>query len=592
MPDHDPRTLRGIGVSPGIAVGTVLLLENPSTSVFRVPVAPDRVAREITRLRRALARCKRQILMARERALREAGEGYARVFDAQMLILEDPSLIRETMEIIRRDQVNAEWAVRGIVARYLKVIAGLEDPYLRERGSDVEDVHARIQQALAGRQQHDLSELREDVIVVSSVLSPSDLVLLDRDHVMGLAIEQGGQTSHTAIIANALGVPAVVGVKGIAALLKSGDPIILDGATGTVRLHPDAQLLEEYREAARRAKEADARLLTERDLPTVTTDGAGLRLQANLEIPEEVDSAIRLGAEGIGLYRSEFLFLRHAPDLPTEEDHRSAYRMLADRMAPHPVVIRTLDIGGEKYFHRTLEREEVNPVMGLRAIRFCLKRKDIFRAQLRGFLRAATGGGLALMFPMICDLDELRQAKEMLESARQELIAEGVPVPDRFPLGTMIETPAAAMIADLLAREVDFFSIGTNDLIQYTLAIDRGNFSVAYLYRPLHPAMLRLIKGVVDVAQSAGRGVSLCGEVASNPLCAALLLGMGINEISMRPSAIPAVKHLLRAVSLDEVRRMARQALDLPGAREIEDLIQKQLGDRLPHGMTCLVPSR
>jgi len=589
MSDIRQQTLRGIGVSPGIAVGSVLILEGPNTSIFRVPVAPDRVPREITRLKRALAHCRRQILQARERALREAGEGYARVFDAQLLILEDTSLVQETLDIIQKEQVNAEWAVRGIVARYIKVIAGLGDPYLQERGGDVEDVHARLQRALSGRQQHDLSELKEDVIIVSRMLSPSDLMLLSRDHVMGLAIEQGGQTSHTAIIASALRVPAVVGLREITSLLRTGDPIVLDGATGTVRLHPTPQLLEEYREAGRRVKEDEESLMEERDLPAVTLDGAAIRLQANLEIPEEAKSAVHFGAEGVGLYRSEFLFLHHAPDLPTEDDHHRAYRTIADRMAPHPVTIRTLDLGGEKYFHRILEREEANPVMGLRAIRFCLRRKDIFRTQLRGFLRAAAGGGLALMFPMICDRDELVQAKDLLENARRELRSEGIPVPERFPLGAMIETPAAAAIADILAREVDFFSIGTNDLIQYSMAIDRGNPSVSYLYRPLHPAMLRLIKGVIDAARATGRQVSLCGEMAADPLCAALLLGMGITEMSMKPSAIPAVKHLLRSLSLAEARGMAREAVTLSSSREIEDLIQRQLGDRLPHGYACVV---
>jgi len=356
-----------------------------------------------------------------------------------------------------------------------------------------------------------------------------------------------------------------------------------------VQIHPTQQLLGEYREAACRAREDQERLLEEHDLPAVTADGAEVLLQANLEIPEEAGSALRFGAHGVGLYRSEFLFLHHAPDLPTEEDHRKAYRTIADRMAPHPVIIRTLDLGGEKYFHRILEHEEVNPVMGLRAIRFCLRRKDIFRTQLRGFLRAAAGGGLSLMFPMICDRDELVQAREVLENARRELRSEGVPVPERFALGAMIETPAAAAIADILAREVDFFSIGTNDLIQYSLAIDRGNPSVAYLYRPLHPAMLRLIKGVIDAARSAGKQVSLCGEMAADPLCAALLVGMGIHQLSMKPPAIPAVKHLLRSLSLAEARQMAREALTLSSSREIEDMMQRQIGERLPHGYACVV---
>ncbi|MCI0566881.1 MAG: phosphoenolpyruvate--protein phosphotransferase [Acidobacteria bacterium] len=593
MPDMSGfRTLRGLGVSAGIAVGSALLLEAPSTSIFRVPVPPERIAREITRLRRALVRCKRQLLQARERALREAGEGYARVFDAQIMILEDSSLVRETTESIRRDGVNAEWAVRGIVERYLKVLSGLVDSAVRERGTDVEDVHARIQQALSGGPRHDLSELKEDVIIVSRVLSPSDLVLLNRNHVAGLAIEEGGQTSHTAIIASALRVPAVVGLKGIASAVRSGESLILDGGSGTVHVEPTSEVREGYLESARESKRREESLMAERSLPAVTTDGAIIGLLANLELAEEAAAAVNSGAEGVGLYRSEFLFLHLSPDLPSEESHRATYRSLAESMSPRLVVIRTLDLGGEKYFHRILEKEEGNPVMGLRAIRFCLKRKDVFRTQLRGFLRAAAQGGLALMIPMITEREELVQAREILEACRRELLAEGTPVPDRVSFGAMIETPAAAATADILAREVDFFSIGTNDLIQYSLAIDRGNPSVSYLYRPLHPAVLRQIQGILEAARAAGIRVSLCGEMAADPLCAALLVGMGLRELSMKPSAIPEVKHLLRRVSLAELEDMARTALALPSAREIEDLLQQRLGERLPSGIACPVGNK
>jgi phosphotransferase system enzyme I (PtsI) len=578
-------------VSPGIAIGSVLILENPSTSVFRVRVAEDRVDREITRLRRALARCKRQILMARERALQEAGEATARVFDAHLLILEDPSLICETSDIIRGERVNAEWAVREIVARYVRVIAGLGDPNLRQRWSDVEDVHARIQQALSGQKRHDLSELEEDVVVVSRDLSPSDLVLLNRRHVRGLAIEEGGRTSHTAIIASALRVPAVVGVGGLAGAARTGDPIVLDGQSGTVRLHPSEGLLREYRDTADRARRREEELLAERDLPAITPDGVAVSLMANLELPDEAATAARFGAQGVGLYRSEFLFLHLAPDLPTEEDHRKTCRAIADRLAPHEVVVRTLDLGGEKYFHRMLEREEIHPGMGLRGLRFSLRRRDIFRVQLRGFLRAAAEGGLSLMFPMVSDLDELRQAKAFLEETRRRLREEGAEVPDRVRLGAMIEVPAAAVVADLLAREVDFFSIGTNDLIQYSLAIDRGNPSVAHLYRPLHPAILRLVQGILDAARSAGIRVALCGEMASDPLCAALLVGMGLTELSLRPAAIPEVKHLIRSLQVSEARRLAREALALPDAGQVERLLLDRLGDRIPPGSTCPVSS-
>ena len=585
------KTLRGMGVSPGIAVGSALLLEAPSGSIFRVPVPAPRVAREITRLRRALVRCKRQLLQARAKALKEAGEGYARVFDAQLMILEDSSLIRETTETIRREQVNAEWAVRGIVERYLKILGGLGEAAARDRGSDVEDVHARIQQALSGGPRHDLAELKEDVIIVSKMLSPSDLVLLNRDHVAGLVIEEGGQTSHTAIIANALRVPAVVGLRGIVSEVHGGESLVVDGRSGTVFVSPPEALRSEYVEASVQEKKREEALLQERKHPAVTLDGATVTMLANLELPDEAGAALRFGAEGVGLYRSEFLFLHLAPDLPTEEDHRATYRKLAETMSPLPVVIRTLDLGGEKYFHRILEKEEANPVMGLRAIRFCLRRKDIFRAQLRGFLRAAAEGGLSLMVPMVTDREEILLAREALEACRRELLVEGLSVPDRIPFGAMIETPAAAAIADILAREVDFFSIGTNDLIQYSLAIDRGNPNVAHLYRPLHPAVLRQIHGVAEAARACGIRVSLCGEMAAEPLCAALLAGMGIRELSMKPSAIPEVKHLLRSISMAEMHQLSRAALSLGSAREVEDLLQDRLGDRLPAGQACSVPA-
>jgi phosphotransferase system enzyme I (PtsI) len=591
MPESVSRLFRGLGVSSGIAVGTALLLEAPSTSIFRVPVPSERIPREITRLRRALVRCKRQLLEARARALEEAGEGYARVFDAQMMILEDSSLIRETTDTIRRERVNAEWAVRGIVERYLRVLTGLGEAAGRERGSDVEDVHARIQQALSGGPRHDLSELKEDVIIVSKMLSPSDLVLLNREHVTGLAIEDGGQTSHTAIIASALRVPAVVGLKGIAGAVHSGEPLVLDGASGTVHVEPTPEVREGYLASAREFQQRETALATERNLPTVTTDGALLTLLANLELAEEGLAAVKSGAEGVGLYRSEFLFLHLAPDLPSEEDHRSTYRSLADIMSPRPVVIRTLDLGGEKYFHRILEKEEGNPVMGMRAIRFCLRRKDVFRTQLRGFLRAAAEGGLSLLIPMITDCEEIRQARAILEACRRELRAEGAAVPDQVRIGAMIETPAAALTADLLAKDVDFFSIGTNDLIQYSLAIDRGNPSVSYLYRPLHPAVLRQIHDILEAARLAGIRVSLCGEMAADPLCACLLVGMGLKELSMKPAAIPEVKHLLRRVSLAEMESVAKTAMNLSTAREIEDLLQQHLQERLPSGISCSVGS-
>ncbi len=572
------ETLRGTGVSPGIAIGRALVLESSSISLFRLDLDPDGAEREVTRFQRAIKRAWRQLRDLRDRVRREAGEAYARVFEAQILILRDRHLHRETASLIRRERVNAEWAFHTVVGRYTRVFAHLGDPDLRERGTDIEDVAVRVLAALTGSvRRHDLSELTDDVIVVSSELSPSDAAGLNRDHVIGLAIDGGGPTSHTAIIASALDIPAVTGLRDASSRVRPGEMVILDGASGTLLRGPGEEEIASWRARRNRQAQRELDLMLLREQPAVTLEGVRIRLLANIELPDEVATARRYGAEGVGLYRSEFLYLRQAPRLPDEEDHYGAYRALAEGALPHAVVIRTLDLGGEKRFAALPERRETNPVLGLRAIRLCLRHEEVFRAQLRGIFRAGAHGKVRMMLPMVSGLTELRRAKAVIGAVRDELARERVPFDPDVPLGIMIEVPSAALVAEHLADEVDFFSIGTNDLIQYVLAIDRGNEDVSYLYQPLHPAILALVRRVTEAAARRGLPVAVCGEMAARPRSAMMLIGLGVTELSMSPSAIPEIKQMIRGLTMREARELAEEALALDSAEAIEELVSRRL---------------
>jgi phosphotransferase system enzyme I (PtsI) len=579
-PDSGGAVLRGRGVSAGIAIGRALVLEGSNAAIYRLAIDPDRVEREVLRFQRAVRAAWRQLRRLRDRIRSEAGEAYARVFEAQILILRDRVLLKDTTALMRRERVNAEWAFHTVVGRTTQVFAQLGDPDLKERGSDIKDVETRVQAILTGsRRRHDLSELTEDVVVVAADLSPSDAASLHRERVIGLAIDGGGPTSHTAIIASALGIPAVAGLRDASSRVRTGDRLLLDGTAGVVVHDPDDAETAAWRQRRAALAQRELDLLRLRDQPAVTREGLRVRLMANIELPEEMRAARRCGAEGVGLYRSEFLYLKTAPALPTEEDHYTLYRELAEQALPHDVVIRTLDLGGEKYVSTILERRESNPVLGLRAIRLCLQRRDLFRAQLRGILRAAAHGKVRVMFPMVSGLEELREAKAILDEVRHALQRERVPYEPDVPVGIMIEVPAAALIAERLAAEVDFFSIGTNDLIQYALAIDRGNEAVAYLYEPLHPAILGLIRTVVEAARRRGLRVALCGEMAASPVAAAVLVGLGITEMSMSPAAIPAVKQLVRALRLQDARALADDLLRLDTAADIAGLAARRVAE-------------
>ena len=573
--------LQGIGGSPGIAVGKALVLESEETTIFRVPIEPDQVEAEVARFLAARDAAREQLEAIGRRVSTSLGESYAQIFDAHLLILDDRSLTGETVKTIREEKVNAEWALREVVHRLLGFFAEMQDPYLKERGGDIEDVHARLQQLLAGRHgQHDLSELTEDTIIVAHSLSPSDAAGLHHKRIVGLAIDVGGKTSHTAILAQARGIPAVLALHDFTQHVRGGDTILLDGDTGTVEIAPAPESIAASADKRAALVVRDTAMLAEKGLPAVTEDGVAVSLLANIEFPDEMPLAMRNGAAGVGLYRSEFLYLMRSPDLPTEAEHLEAYREILRGAEGRETVVRTLDLGGEKYFHTVLDREGTNPVLGLRAIRFCLKRSDIFKTQLRGLLRASVEPNLRVMLPLISGVAELRMAKGILDQARAELTAEGVPFNPDLDLGIMIEVPSAAVTADLLAKEVRFFSIGTNDLIQYALAIDRGNESVAYLYQPFHPAVLRLIRSVVEAANRAGIDVSICGEMAAEPVATPILVGLGLRKLSMTATAIPFVRRMVRRIDAGEAEALVAELVDMPSGEEVERTLERWLRDR------------
>ncbi|HKO55451.1 MAG TPA: phosphoenolpyruvate--protein phosphotransferase, partial [Thermoanaerobaculia bacterium] len=438
---------------------------------------------------------------------------------------------------------------------------------------------------LQGVAHHDLSEIKNDVIIIADDLTPSDTVHFNRRPVVGFATETGGRTSHTSIIAKSLFMPAVIGVPRLTKIVDNDELVIVDGYEGTVVVNPNEALVKEYESRVSRHDEQEKRLLENRDLPSVTRDDRTISLQANIELVEELDDAIRFGAQGIGLYRSEFLYISKSPVLPTEEEHFELYKRLAESVAPHWCIIRTFDLGGKKLAREVMGSKEDNPVLGLRALRLCMKHRDMFKTQLRALLRASIHGNLKIMFPLVSGVQELRQVKTLIREIKGELDVAGIAYNKELQIGIMIEVPSAAVIADLLATEADFFAIGTNDLIQYSLAIDRANENVGYLYEPLHPALLRLIKGVIDAGKRARIPVSMCGEMAADPLFAVVLIGLGLENFSMNPSAIPVIKNVVRSVKYKDCRRIADVVMNKKTAQEIEEYVIESVAMRFPEGL-------
>jgi len=574
---QDPQILQGLGVSPGVAIGRAVCLSIHHLEVYRIPIPAADVEAEVARFRDATLQTRIELEATRKRAHEQLGDGLAGIFEAQSMLLEDASFVNRVEERIRTEQVNAEWAVHKVSEEFLDRFENLESEHLRERGDDLRDVTRHLLRVLQGIAHHELSELGSDVIIVAHDLTPSEAVRLGRQHVVAFAIETGGPTSHTSIIARDLNIPLVTGLDGVTDLVTDDDPAIVDGTDGTVILHPLKGQLAEYAGRKKRQGEQEQRLLETGPLPCVSRDGVAIELMANIDLPEELEDASRFGAAGLGLYRSEFLYIERAPELPTEDDHVSTYRRLLDSMSPHPVLIRTFDLGGRKLAREVMATDEENPVLGLRGIRLTLARPHIFKTQLRGLFRAGVGRNLWIMLPMVSARDEILAFRAFAAEVMAELEGEGIEFSRDFKLGIMIEVPAAAMISDILAQEVDFFSIGTNDLIQYSLAVDRNNEHVSYLYRPLHPAILRMIRFVLDCARDSGVEVSMCGEMAGDQRYTALLLGMGLRRLSVSPRSIPEIKNQIRGLEVSGLAEATERCLTMGSAAEVERCLDSYL---------------
>ena len=568
--------LEGIGVSNGVAIGAAFLVDDPRGRVVRMRVPVEQLEAEIARFQDALRIAQEQLRETKERLRAALGEEHAYILEAHLLMLQDEHFIRQVEQFIRDNHANAEWAVRGVTTRLLKVYAEIADSYLRARGSDIEDVARRLIKILSGTHTHDLSQLAEEAIIVADDLLPSVAADLDTQRVPGFVTNAGGWTSHTSIIARSLGLPAVVGLRNVTSRVRSGETIILDGSTGTVILRPSPETLRFYTEQRTREQQQELVDVEERGLPAETRDGRVVTLRANIELLDEIEVLHRYNAAGIGLYRSEFLYSQADSGLPSEETQYEAYKLLAETSGEAGAVIRTFDLGGDKLKLEGFKAER-NPALGLRAIRLSLSVEEVFRTQLRAILRAASHGKLKVVLPLISNLDELRTAKRVIAEVGKQLRTEGVPHAEDIEIGVMVEVPATVMLAEALAREADFFSLGTNDLIQYMLAVDRVNENVNHLFDPLHPGVLRAIKLVADAAHKAQIPVTVCGEMASDPVQVIVLLGLGLCDLSMMPGAIPLIKRAVRAVDFADARKIAAHALTLLTPTEVHAYVQAQI---------------
>ena len=571
--------MRGLGVSPGVAVGHALVIERRAVPIFRVIVPAEGVEGEVARLQRAVARSREQLVAIRERVSKEVGRPHGYIFDAHLLMLDDPLLVERAADVIRADHVNAEWALRTVSEQLRGRFDALSDAYLRERGTDLDDVQGRILMNLRGAgDAPSLSRLPGSFVVVADELLPSEAAELDWDRVLAVATDQGSPTHHTSILARSLGIPAVVGLVSASRDVPPGALVVVDGSRGELVLEPSAPMLAGFRATQERDRREDEALQSIRGVPCVTLDGVRIHLLANAEFPDEADTAVLHGAEGIGLFRSEYL-LGRSGRWPSEEQQVEVYRKLLDRLRPWPVTVRTWDVAAEDLAPGG--PTSANPALGQRASRLIGRDPAPFRAQLRALLRASEDGPLRVMFPFVAGPSDLRVVLDLLAEARESLRAEGRSCGEEMPVGVTLEVPSAAVTADLLSPDVDFFTVGTNDLIQFLLAVDRVDPRVSNLYEPLHPAVLRTIASIVAAGAAASVPVSVCGEMASDPLDAVVLIGLGVRELSMSAGAIPRVKAVLRAVSAEDARRLAQTALGLPTAAAIEAMLRRELAGAL-----------
>lgn len=572
----DHIKFRGIGVSPGVSLGEVYLTERMIFTRRKESISASQVAEEMERFEKAILRTREQLVQIKDEIKVTIGEEHSFIFEAHLIILKDKSMISGVERIIKEEKVRAEWAISRIHDKYRKIFESIADEYLRERQSDVSDVLSRVYRNLDPTEEK-LKETKGDNILVAHDLLPSEAATsLSRGDILAVALDIGGQTSHTAILARSLNIPAVVGLRDITRRVKNGDFIIVDGTVGEVIINPPSAIRKEFEGKKKKYDDYRKELRKTAKLSSRTLDGIDFKPMANIELPEEVKQAMSLGAEGIGLFRSEFLYLQK-PSLPSEEDHFEIYSRIAENAFPSPVIIRTMDLGGEKYMPQMNMEKEPNPALGLRAVRFSLRDHNIFRVQLRAILKASVHKNVRVLIPMITEIEEIVETKSLLEEVKSELRSENIKFNENIPLGAMIEVPAAAAITDLLVKEVDFLSIGTNDLIQYYLAVDRANELVSYLYKPLHPSILRILKYVIETSIKNGTEVTVCGEMAADPLSALVMLGFGLKIFSMNPIFIPKIKKTLRSVEYKNVRKIVQKAMSLRTAQEIEEYIIEKI---------------
>ena len=573
--------LQGIPVSPGVAIGPALVLESDGYRVPRRIVAANQVDSEYARLRAAIEAVSERLHTQSEETTERVGDDAGHIFQAQIQMLHDPHVHAELSNRIRVEHHAADYAVNRVLHRYSAALRKLDDPLLAQRAQDVWDIQKQLIQELGGGKQQPLSDLTEPVIVLSHVLTPSETANLDRRYVRGFCTETGGPGSHTAIVAKGLELPAVVGIGPFLDSVGSTERVIVDGDRGKVIIDPDEETVASYIQRLERRESLSARLAELRDLPAETADGVRIRLNANIEFPHETVACLQRGADGIGLYRTEFLYLSSTEE-PTEQEHYLAYSQVVQEMNGRPVVIRTLDLGADKMGKRPLAEHEHNPFLGLRSIRLSLRNLDLFRPQLRAILRAAVHGDIRVMFPLITTMAELRQARMLLKVVAEDLKDAGIPYRSDIPVGMMVEVPAAVMMLDHFVEEVDFLSIGTNDLAQYTLAVDRSNEYVADLYQSSDPAVLRLIERCVQVAGEHDVPLAVCGEMSTNPARALLLVGLGVHSLSVPPSALPKVKKAIRSVTMQQCREIADRISKLDAARDVDMYLNDRLGTLVP----------
>jgi len=575
---------QGIAVSHGVVKGRAHVYDVSAPSAPWREVNPGQLEQEKQRLRQGIEKTQADILSAIERHDSENHHEISALLTPHLELLRDPALTEKVDTLIESKLINAESAIQAHFRQFAKNMQDQNNPLVERYLEIIQDVSNRLLQNLLGHEGISLKHFEEPVILVTRDLSPSETVAIDRKNLLGFVTEIGGPTSHTAILARSLEIPAVVGVPGVTQTVREGDQLIIDGYRGVITVNPDEVELKDYRDARLYFEAQEEELDQLKDLEAETLDGFRIDLSANIELPEEVESALRHGARGIGLYRTEYLYLeRH--DFPSEEDQFLVYKEVTEKIAPHSTIIRTLDLGGDKLHLQMEFPKEMNPYLGMRAIRFCLDvGREVFKTQLRAILRASHYGPIKVMFPMISDVQEIHQCKAVLEETMEELTRQGIPYHQDIDVGIMIEVPSAAVMADVLAREVDFFSIGTNDLIQYTLAVDRNNERMAYLYEPRHPSVLRLIKHTVDAAHEQGRWVGICGELAGDPMNTVILLGLGVNELSMSPLAVPEVKKVIRSVSYEAVRKISDKIVHFSSVEEVTQYIREITQQGSPTG--------